>query len=578
MPPTPVAIAVAISIATTKPPAIAARTKTMSSTTSEAVLRNDNPATTPKMTSAHLIEAANQPMSLSAIHGSTSSAMKTPKRRAIVIITNTANTAGSRSSTSAISSESTPTSSAAVASLTPSSRIRPYAAPATRPPIRLPSASLSNPALARADGTSGLDSQPRTNPASQSEAYSKARATTNLGAKSAVASQIELNSSCMPSHIPDPPGAIPRQCTQRVHHARGFAAKPARTAIRNAQEGPGTEVVIVMSNHTSSRTIVSSFAPFRQQLNEEGTSLTNDDDEFTAYWTGVDQYTSILVPSDENSPFAYALLLAAQGRDLLAVSYLRTTDAACRIVILPPPTSVELEEAVRALLSSSYGIDIGVNDVPEPDWLERYALPAEAALFGRIQELTEEIEPLEAQRVATLSEKAREREWLRMLFLRGATRETLVRRFLAECLGCEVSEPETPGQDDGTMTTPTGRQVVLEIKGTGNAISLQHARQLGNWSNNKRYASGEEELSEPWDGLLIGNPRLESAPDERQDPIGGNALKYLMERGYHMVTTSTLLNALAAIQRNTLDSDEFWNLVFETPGLYELEPETDEPE
>ena len=157
------------------------------------------------------------------------------------------------------------------------------------------------------------------------------------------------------------------------------------------------------------------------------------------------------------------------------------------------------------------------------------------------------------------------RRLLGVLYDFGLTLESLVHELLGE-LEAEVTPPPNNEADDGTLITPSGSRVVLEVKGRRGPINVDDARQLNDWVNLRTYPDDDSEPEE-WKGLMIGNPFRHLPLAERTDePFTLNCVRVAVQDGHALITAAQLIDALAQKQSGDFDAEAWWGKVVQTVG------------
>jgi hypothetical protein len=132
-------------------------------------------------------------------------------------------------------------------------------------------------------------------------------------------------------------------------------------------------------------------------------------------------------------------------------------------------------------------------------------------------------------------------------------------------LGANVTEPAAAGREDGRLVDPAGREAVLEIKGVGRGIKLDHVRELREWTDDMLAQEGCEAK-----GLLIANVLAAQPPSDRGAPVAGGTLGLAKRWQQCLFTTTQLFAAIVADQERGLDREAFWRAVFDTDGVAPL--------
>jgi len=142
--------------------------------------------------------------------------------------------------------------------------------------------------------------------------------------------------------------------------------------------------------------------------------------------------------------------------------------------------------------------------------------------------------------------------------------EPVVRDTLRE-LEAEVEDPKERGKEDGRVVDPTGRNAMLEIKGPKGTLRLRDVRQLFDWMNDANFKEG-------WTGkgILIVNAYHDTPLEQRVEPFPDPCIKSAERLELCLMTTSQLFRTLVVHQHGELDTNEFWDIVFNTNGVCSL--------
>jgi hypothetical protein len=260
-------------------------------------------------------------------------------------------------------------------------------------------------------------------------------------------------------------------------------------------------------------------------------------------------------------PVAVSLsFLAWRGRER------HSSDEPCKsgpVFLVPPSTERSAHQAVAWWLTT---IGIAAEHEP-PTWAASYVLPDELPMLKRGHELRRQLEETEDAIAELATRQANAGRWRALLYESGDALEFVVRDALA-ALGAAVSEPAAAGGEDGRLTDPTGREAVLEIKGLGKGIKLDHVRQLHQWVAD---ALAKDSLDAK--GLLIANVWAGEPPGQRGELVAAATLGVAERWQQALLTTTQLFAALVADQQGTLDRAHFWSTLFECDGLVTL-PDT----
>jgi hypothetical protein len=239
-----------------------------------------------------------------------------------------------------------------------------------------------------------------------------------------------------------------------------------------------------------------------------------------------------------------------------------TIASSTTVTWLPTPDKLPVKDAITMLLRERHG----VGDVPAtaPDWVNAYMLPQQEEAIGEVERLIEERSHVE-QRLRDAQDRVTETERPRlMLYEKGKDILEPVVRDALRALGARVVVPERAGVEDARIYFGD-RAAAVEIKGTKNAIGLEHVRQVAQWANDAKLDDGREHKA-----LIVGNPFCERPLGERENPLAPNAATLARNGRVALVTTSQLYEALRKQQAGSFDEGVFWDRVFAAIGLAEL--------
>ena len=238
---------------------------------------------------------------------------------------------------------------------------------------------------------------------------------------------------------------------------------------------------------------------------------------------------------------------------------LRAEEAPGRIFWLPTPTDVSPWERISMLLSKLEDIEVAT---PAPEWIDAWRLPAQIDAERAVTSARESVAEAEATLTAAEELARVESRFSRLLYEQGKDAlEPIVREAL-ELLGVVVQAPAREGIEDGRLTMPDGTPAMLEIKGKRGQLKVDDVRQLDDWM---RTAMAEEE----WDGkgIIVANLKLDLPPNERNDVVAPQALKFAERVGIAILTTHELHAAIEEVQRGSFDVKSFWDRVRSAKGL-----------
>lgn len=230
------------------------------------------------------------------------------------------------------------------------------------------------------------------------------------------------------------------------------------------------------------------------------------------------------------------------------------------IDLIPSDEHHTYSEFVKNTLQNVFDIESNVEGRAPPAWLSEYSLPNEDNIEDRIQEKRKEIEELEEELDSLTKFK-------KLLYETSTNLEEVTRESLRE-LGFTV-DSEVPGKRDGILHTDE-TQFALEITGTTGGIKKSKGRQLDDWVENVLAENPGENVS----GLLIVNPEMGTAPNERDISIEPNVERYMRQRGdYKVLSTVDLYHLVELNLKEGVDKGDIEEMFYQDDTLLSLPEE-----
>ncbi len=266
--------------------------------------------------------------------------------------------------------------------------------------------------------------------------------------------------------------------------------------------------------------------------------------------------------SSQGSSEERSLTAADQHRSRLRSAKTAPVITSGVVIWLPPPTEITPDEAVNLILQERYGRASG--QAP-PKWIQAYHLPQQQAIAAQVTQYQEEMRQLSEK--LTLAQKKLEvaSYYHRLLYERNhEVLEQVACAALRE-LGAEVDLADQELALPLRIRDPLERKAVLVIRGRTGSVVPKDLRKLDQEVRSLM-------LSQNWQGkgILIVNPYCDRAPEKRSQAFPPSCIRAAEQFGYCLLTTTQLFDAIATYQRQTLDLDAFWNLLFTTQGICEL--------
>ena len=260
-------------------------------------------------------------------------------------------------------------------------------------------------------------------------------------------------------------------------------------------------------------------------------------------------------------PIAASFSITAKIKNLFEKE-VRVIPTLGTVTILPPPTKLTIEEAIRLILAKLYGVAL---ESVEPEWLQNYKVPGEDDLEVEIRSSEQRIEEKKKKVEQKIKQLKDLTKFKKLLTEANYALEEIVWETLEE-LGATVKRPDEPNKEDGWFTDYKGRKAVLEIKGKNGrkSIATMDVRELGNWVLNG-LAKGED-----YKGILFGNPFREESPEKRREPFPPDVREFAEKSHQCVVTTAQFFEAFKRVKAGKMKAEVIFDKLMETNGVCEL--------
>ena len=243
-------------------------------------------------------------------------------------------------------------------------------------------------------------------------------------------------------------------------------------------------------------------------------------------------------------------------------AYKDRTDTSGSLILLPPPTKIDVREAINILLSELWGIQ---QKTPPPEGVESILLPGEEAIKQDIEKVRKEVHSLE-NTIATLEVAlAKKAEIKQLVFETGIPLEDVCKLVLRE-LGCGIDDSV-----EDFLLTYQAQEAVVEVKGREGTIERKDGAQLA--QNRRNYAISREKATNKVKAVLLGNPcRLLFPLEERdkKDPFAPHLVEDAQTEDTALVTTMELFNAYYAFVEGRVTADKIISRIFSSVGVTKL--------
>ena len=232
------------------------------------------------------------------------------------------------------------------------------------------------------------------------------------------------------------------------------------------------------------------------------------------------------------------------------------------LILLPPPTKIDVREAINILLSERWGIQ---QKTPPPEGVESILLPGEEDIKQNIEDVRKELHSLE-NTIATLEVAlAKKAEIKQLVFETGIPLEDICKLVLRE-LGCEIDDSV-----EDFLLTYQAQEAIVEVKGREGTIERKDGAQLA--QNRRNYAISQEKATNKVKAVLLGNPyRLLFPLEERdkKDSFAPHLVEDAQTEDTALVTTMELFNAYHAFVEGRVTADTIISRIFSSVGVTRL--------
>jgi hypothetical protein len=232
------------------------------------------------------------------------------------------------------------------------------------------------------------------------------------------------------------------------------------------------------------------------------------------------------------------------------------------LFLLPPPTEVSDEEAVRILLEDFCGV---AARTVAPGWAQGIEMPGDHTRKTALAEATQALEKAERKRDEALQAQAAADEFKRLLYEKGPSLQEIARKTF-EAIG--ISTVDSPVSDE-FMLVWDDEKVLVEVTGTGKSIAGRGLSQLIKDQGNYLHDVGQGVK-----GVLIGNAWVGVPPAERgtadkaifPDDVQQTAKKHSMA----LVSTLELFRAYCAFLEDKIAPEQVFRRIADSTGVVTL--------
>lgn len=202
--------------------------------------------------------------------------------------------------------------------------------------------------------------------------------------------------------------------------------------------------------------------------------------------------------------------------------------------------------------------------VPPPRWTEPIKVPGQLEIDAKVAANKATIATLQQEINVLENDRARGREWLRLLYDDGFGLEEIVQRCFTT-LGAKVTKPSRE-KHDCRITVEGYPAGILEIKGTHNGkFAIGSLRQLANWVDEALEHGGDVK------GIFVGNAARTKAVQSRDLMLfETNSERLAQLRKLAVIRTTDLYCVTILAALGQLDADKFWEKLFSSNGALDV--------
>jgi len=235
-------------------------------------------------------------------------------------------------------------------------------------------------------------------------------------------------------------------------------------------------------------------------------------------------------------------------------------------IIFLPEIDLSEDETIQLVLTSVCGIE---TNLPEPEWISGFLAPGQEEIDAEIARIDKEIKIKLAERNGLEKKRIECRELLKLLYEREFALEPIVRNILRS-FGAEVVEPTENNKEDGWLhVNITGKvfEGVLEIKSTkSETFNDMGRKQLLDWIDRGRTLHNKE-----YKGIFIGNSSVDIPTSDRKNPFETNWVNAAVLSRICVIKTQDIYCIYLLKLKGLVDMDQFWNELFQTNGIFDME-------
>ena len=271
--------------------------------------------------------------------------------------------------------------------------------------------------------------------------------------------------------------------------------------------------------------------------------------------------TKYELPADVYAINRYGRMLAGEMSLLITLSNGSNQEAGS-IIVLPLIAELEQKEAMNLILEDLIGKP--QQSLP-PDWIGEISMPFFDAINGEIAQKNAAIESLRKEIAASEQKRAEIEKWRKLVYANGQELEQIFEEAVIK-LGAKT---KPAGAEEEFIFVHKGNAGVVECKGVGKSISLEHVRQAD--SHVLKFVQAED-----CDGIgvLFGNAWRNLPISQRgksNTPVfPDNVVKHAAQREIALVGASDFLEVFCRFLKGEVSGEAILDAVTTQSGIVDF--------
>jgi hypothetical protein len=238
----------------------------------------------------------------------------------------------------------------------------------------------------------------------------------------------------------------------------------------------------------------------------------------------------------------------------------KRTDSLEPMLFLPEVT--DIHKGINLLIEEQ----VGSEEDPEPDWLNKISLPGEPEILADIDSFRVKITELESQKTRKIEDLSKLGYYKKLLYLNKIPLQGVVKESFG-LLGIKIDSPEATNLEDGFFQTEDGGKIYMEIRGkdTSGMIMKDLTQLIGRIGTEGEHNSKEYKTK----GIYVLNHYRLELPTTRKKAFDSNLVDKAIPWNILLMTTYDLFQLVEA----HLGGKKFDNLdkqIFNMEGVFEI--------